>query len=126
MLYQLLANLVLLVHLGFIVFVLGGGLLVMKWRRVAWVHLPAAAWGMIVELKGWICPLTPLENWLRAQADQTGYEGDFLAHYLLSGLYPAGLTQEIQIVSGIIVLVVNLTVYGCLWWRASRRTGRTR
>lgn len=116
--YTLLADLVLIVHLAFVVFVLGGGLLVLRWRWIAWLHLPAAVWGAVVEFSGWICPLTPLENWLRTQAGETGYEGDFIARYLLPLLYPDALTHDVQVVLGTVVLVVNGLVYGYLW-RAS-------
>lgn len=93
----------------------------MKWPRAAWLHLPAVLWGAIVEFTGWICPLTPLENWLREQADQTGYREDFIAHYLLPTLYPDGLTRDIQLVLGAIVLAINLPIYGWLWRRSRRQ-----
>jgi hypothetical protein len=115
--YHVLADLVLLLHLGFVLFVLLGGLLVLKWPRAMWVHLPAAAWGAVVEFSGWVCPLTPLENWFRAQAGQAGYDGDFLAQHLLPILYPTGLTREVQLVLGISVVVVNGVIYGWLWRR---------
>ncbi|TKS58596.1 MAG: hypothetical protein EWM72_02892 [Nitrospira sp.] len=115
MLYSLLADLVLLLHLAYVLFVLFGGLLVLKWRRAAWLHLPAVAWGAFVEFSGWICPLTPLENWLRARGGGQGYEGDFLEYYLLALLYPDGLTRATQTVLGAIVISLNLAVYGWLW-----------
>ena len=118
MLYLLLADSVLILHLSFVCFVLFGGLLILRWPRIAWWHLPAIAWGAVVEFSGWICPLTPLENWLRAQGRGQGYEGDFLEHYLLALLYPDGLTRATQIVLGLMVLAVNLTVYRWLWRRA--------
>ena len=118
--YPFLADLVLIVHLAFVVFVLVGGLLVLRWRWIAWLHLPAAVWGAVVEFTGWICPLTPLENWLRAQAGKAVYEGDFVFRYLLPMLYPEALTHDIQLVLGALVLVVNLVIYGWLW-RARRR-----
>jgi len=116
--YPLLADLVLIVHLAFVVFVLCGGLLVLRWRWVAWLHLPAVAWGAFVEFSGWICPLTPLENWLRAQAGEADYDGDFVLRYLLPMLYPEALTHDIQVVLGALVLVVNLAIYGWLWRRS--------
>jgi hypothetical protein len=115
--YQLLADLVLIVHLAFVVFVLCGGLLVLKWRWIAWLHLPAALWGAVVEFTGWICPLTPLENWLREQGGETTYAGDFIARYLQPILYPDALTPDIQVMLGALVLVVNLAIYGWLWRR---------
>jgi len=119
--YQLLADLVVIIHLVFVLFVLCGGLLVLRWRWVAWFHLPAIAWGTFVEFSGWICPLTPLENWLRMQGSEAAYTGDFIARYLLPILYPAALTHEVQVVFGTLVLVVNLAIYGWLWG-AGRRT----
>jgi len=120
MLYSLLADLVLILHLSFVLFVLFGGLLVLKWRRAAWLHLPAVAWGAFVEFSGWICPLTPLENWLRAQAGEATYAGDFLVRYLSSLLYPEALTRDLQVVFGTLVVVLNLAIYGWLW-RAGKR-----
>lgn len=115
--YQLLADLVLIIHLAFAAFVLCGGLLVLKRRWVVWLHLPAMVWGAYVEFSGWICPLTPLENWLRTEGGGSGYKGDFLEHYLLVFLYPEGLTRPIQIALGLAVLSLNLAIYGWLWWR---------
>lgn len=115
MLYRLCADLIVILHLGFVLFVLLGGLLALKWRRVAWFHLPAALWGAAVEFGGWLCPLTPLENWLRTQGDAHGYSSDFVAHYVLPVLYPTELTREVQIMLGIAVLAVNCSIYGWLW-----------
>lgn len=120
MLYGLLADVVVLLHLLFVIFVLFGGLLALKWPWVVRLHLPAAAWGALVEFSGWLCPLTPLENWLREQAGQQTYRTDFLDRYLLPILYPDGLTREMQFVLGSIVLLVNGTVYGILWRRHNR------
>ena len=92
--YLLLADLVLIIHLAFVIFVLCGGLLVLRWRWIAWLHLPAVVWGAVVEFTGWICPLTPLENWLRAQGGETTYRSDFIAQYLLPVLYPEDLTRD--------------------------------
>ena len=123
--YPLLADLVLIVHLAFVVFVLCGGLLVLRWRWIAWLHLPAAVWGAVVEFTGWICPLTPLENWLRAQAGQTGYRSDFVAYYLLPVLYPGDLTRDVQLMLGTVVLVINISVYGWLWRRTQSHRHRS-
>lgn len=114
MIYRVLADGVLVLHLGFVVFVVLGGLLVLRWRRVAWVHLPAAGWGALIELAGWICPLTPLENRLRHLGGEAGYGGGFVEHYLLPVLYPGGLTRETQITLGLLVLAINAVVYGIL------------
>ena len=121
--YPLLANLVLIVHLAFVVFVLCGGLLVLRWQWIAWLHLPAAVWGAVVEFSGWICPLTPLENWLRAQGGEVGYEQDFIARYLLPILYPGDLTRELQLLFGTVVVVLNAAVYWWLWRRVRTRGG---
>lgn len=114
MLHALLADLILLLHLAFILFVVLGGLLVFRHAWVAWLHVPAVAWGVAVELMGWICPLTPLENRLRALAGQGGYDGDFIGAYLLAVIYPDGLTRDIQIGLGLGALLLNLLVYGRL------------
>ena len=120
MLYGLLADSVVLFHLVFILFVLFGGLLVLKWRRVAWVHVPASVWGVLNELLGWWCPLTPLENWLRENSGRPGYETGFIEHYILPIVYPDQLTREIQIVLGGLVLLINGLIYGVLLRRVLR------
>jgi len=120
-LYRLLADAVVVVHSLFVVFVVLGGLAVLRWPRLAWGHLPAAAWGAMIEFGGWICPLTPLEKWLRVRAGEAAYQGGFIEHYMLPILYPPGLTREIQIVLGLIVLAINLAVYGYLLHRRVRR-----
>jgi hypothetical protein len=120
--YLLLADLVVWVHLAFVVFVVVGGLLVMKWPRLIWIHLPAVFWGIAIELSGWICPLTPLENWLRHKGGEENYQFDFVARYLLPMLYPQGLTRGSQIVLGALVLVVNVAIYG--WVLRKRKVER--
>lgn len=115
MLYGSLADFVVVLHAAFVLFVLVGGLLALKWPWIVRLHLPAVTWAAVVEFSGWLCPLTPLENWLRAQAGGHGYETDFIGHYLLPILYPAGLTREVQMVLGSIVLIVNGAVYALLW-----------
>jgi hypothetical protein len=109
--YRLLADLVLLFHLGFILFVVLGGLLALRWRQVAWLHVPAALWGVYIQFTGAICPLTPLENGLRRMGGQAGYSGGFVEHYLLSIIYPAGLTRDVQMVLGVVVLSVTAAIY---------------
>ena len=124
MLFRVLADLVVVVHFAFVLLVVLGGLLVLRWPRVAWVQLPAAVWGMVIEWAGWICPLTPLENSLRARGGAAGYGGGFVEHYLLHVLYPAGLTRNGQVVLGLAVLAVNAVAYGVLvarWRRADDR-----
>jgi hypothetical protein len=108
---RLLADLTVLVHLAFVAFVVLGGLLAVTWPRVAWVHLPAAAWGAWVELAGWVCPLTPLENWLRTRGGGPAYTSSFVEHHVLPVLYPASLPPELQYGLGAFVIVVNAVVY---------------
>ncbi len=112
MVYSGLADLVLVVHLLFVVFVVFGGLLALRWPRVAYVHVPVALYGAVIEFVGFICPLTPLENWLRRRGGESGYEGGFIEHYVTAALYPTGLTREIQLALGVGVLVLNAIVYG--------------
>ena len=111
------ANALLLIHLGFVFFVALGGLLVLRWRRAAWVHLPCAGWGILIELTGWVCPLTPLENHFRRLAGEAGYDGGFLQNYVWSMLYPGGLTRGMQVMLGLALLALNLYIY----WRAFAR-----
>lgn len=117
---RLAAEGVVLLHFAFILFVVLGGLLVLRRPRLAWLHLPAAAWGSAIEFGGWFCPLTPLEQVLRRRAGLAPYEGGFLDHYIFPLLYPDGLTRELQMVLGAAVLVVNLGVYAMLLIRRSR------
>jgi hypothetical protein len=122
MMFRLLADATVGVHLAFVLFVIGGGLLVLRWPRVAWVHLPAAAWGAWVEFAGWICPLTPLENWLRQRGGQAAYSTSFVDEYILPVLYPAALTRDTQLLLGGLVLAINAGVYLLVLNRAARRT----
>ncbi|MGH7427822.1 MAG: DUF2784 domain-containing protein [Candidatus Methylomirabilaceae bacterium] len=117
--YRLLADLVVILHLAFVVFALFGVLLALRWKRIVWLQAPAALWAAAIEFGGWICPLTPLEVWLREQAGGTGYRSGFIEYYLLPVLYPAGLTREAQFVLGAAVLAVNIATYAWLWrrWR---------
>jgi hypothetical protein len=115
--YSLLANLVVLLHFTFVLFVLFGGLLTVKWPRVVWIHGPALLWGCIVEFTGTVCPLTPLESQLRMQGGEAGYEGDFVSRWLLPILYPESLTPSIQLALGAFVLVLNVAIYTWIWRR---------
>ena len=124
MLYGVAADLLVVVHLAFVGFVVLGGFAVPRWPRLAWVHLPAVAWGVGIELTGGICPLTPVEQWLRVEAGATGYDEDFIAHYLLPVLYPAGLTREAQIALGVVACGINAAAYG--WWIRRVRSVRRR
>jgi Protein of Unknown function (DUF2784) len=119
--YRLLADMVLALHLLFVLFVVLGGLLLMRWPSLAWVHLPAAVWGTLIELAGWICPLTPLEQMLRRRAGGAGYQGGFIEHYILPVLYPGNLTRNIQLVLAAVVVVVNLSIYGYVIRRTRSR-----
>ncbi|MFO7304119.1 MAG: DUF2784 domain-containing protein [Gammaproteobacteria bacterium] len=120
MLYRLLADTTLVVHLAFVIFVVLGGLLVLRWRWVAWLHVPAVLWGTLVELTGRVCPLTPLEVRLRALGGEQGYQGGFIEHYVTSWIYPEGLTRELQVVLGIAALTINIIVYALVIARARR------
>jgi len=111
LIYRALADVVLIAHFAFVLFVVLGGLLVLRWPRLAWLHLPAAIWGVLIEYSGWICPLTPLENSLRTRGGEAGYSGGFIEHYIQPVLYPSGLTRSTQIVLGSLLLILNLTAY---------------
>jgi hypothetical protein len=115
------ADLVVVIHFAFVLFVVLGGLLVLRWPRLAYVHIPAAVWGTLIEFAGWICPLTPLEQSLRQRAGGQGYSGSFVEHYVLPLLYPTALTRDIQLLLGTGVLIVNLAVYAYLLRRRSQR-----
>lgn len=120
MIYRILAELVVVVHLFFILFVIFGGFAALKWQWMALFHIPVAAWGAIVELKSWVCPLTPWENKLRLMAGQEGYSEGFIEHYILPIIYPAGLTRDIQTTLGLSVIVINLVIYGVFLYRMFR------
>jgi len=122
MIFRLAAEAVLLAHLAFILFALLGGVLALRWRRIPVVHLPAAIWGLYIELSGRVCPLTYLENHLRIRAGESDYTESFIEHYLLALIYPAGLTREIQFALAAVVIVVNVAIYG--WHLARRRPSR--
>ncbi len=119
--YALLADLALLLHFGFILFVVIGGLAVLSRPRLAWLHLPAVAWGTVVELFGWFCPLTDLENNWRRQAGGPGYDSSFIDRYLTPLIYPDQLTREAQIILGLIILTINLLLYSYLWQRIKKQ-----
>ena len=113
----MLANAVVLAHIAFVMFVILGGVIVLRWRPVAWAHVPAVIWGVVVEVAGWECPLTPLENWLWARSGASGYAGGFVEHYLVPVLYPEELTRELQLALGALALLVNFAIY----WPMIRR-----
>ncbi len=115
--YVWLADLVLLVHLAFVLFAVLGGLLVLRRPKVAWIHLPCGVWAAFVEFAGIVCPLTPLEIRFRLLGGELGYRGDFIGHYVTAALYPADLTRGVQIALGGVVVILNLAVY----WRVVAR-----
>jgi hypothetical protein len=119
MLYRALADVVLTAHLCFVLFVALGGLLALRWPRVALVHVPVALYGAMIEFVGFLCPLTPLENALRRRGGEAGYAGGFIDHYLTAAIYPDGLTRRAQLVLGVAVLLLNAAVYS-VWWRRRR------
>jgi hypothetical protein len=119
--YGRLAELVVVLHFCFVLFVLFGGALALRWPKMVWIHLPAAAWGALISFAGWVCPLTPLEKWLRRQGGAAGYEGGFIEHYILPVLYPRGLTHEVQIALGVIVILLNVLIYRHVYRQFRRR-----
>ena len=125
-LYRLGADLVVGAHLAFLVFVVGGGLLVWRWPRAAALHLPAAIWGALLSFFNWGCPLTPLENWLRMRSGGAGYETSFIERYLTPLVYPEGLTPDLQVFLGLLVVVANLAAYGFAVgrWLRKREAGK--
>lgn len=123
MFYSLLADAVLLFHLAFVLFVVFGALLLRRFPRLAWLHLPAVTWAGLIEITGQVCPLTPLENHLRRLGGEAGYSGGFVEHYLLPIIYPQGLTRQMQIGLGVAVFTINVVAYA-LWQRRARRHER--
>jgi len=119
--HKLAADLLVVIHALFVLFVVLGGVVVWRWPRLAWLHLPAAAWGAWIEFTGSICPLTPLEQSLRRAAGGIGYEGGFIDHYLLPVLYPAGMERGAQWTLGLLVVGLNLAIYGRLLLRRGKR-----
>ena len=122
MIYRLLANVVVILHLGFVAFVILGGFLLRRWPRLVYVHVPVAIWGALIEFAGWVCPLTPLENHLRRLGGQAGYSAGFVEHYLIPVLYPRALTRNVQYVLGAVVIAINVVAY-VRFSRRRRKTG---
>ena len=116
-----LADLVLLTHLGFILFVILGGLFVLKWKKLAWLHMPCVIWGIGIEITGGICPLTPLENRLRFAVDETGYSGGFIEHYITPLIYPSGLTSSLQVLLGLLLLTAYTIFYSVFFIRIYKK-----
>jgi hypothetical protein len=123
MLYRLAADIVVIVHFGFIVFVIVGGFLAIRWPRIAWVHLPVVAYGSLIEFFSFVCVLTPLEQWLRARSGSGGYDTSFTEHYILPLVYPSVLTYRLQLILGVSVIVINVVAYS-LVIRKRRTRGR--
>ena len=121
--YHRLADFLVLLHFTFVLFVLFGGLLILIWRWMIWLHLPAAGWGALIEFTGWTCPLTPLEHWLRETGGGPRYQSGFIEYYILPLLYPAGLTGQLQVLLGLLVLLLNCGVY-LLMFRRRRQSMR--
>lgn len=121
MLYLFLADLVAIIHLVFILFSVGGGFLALRWKRCAYVHIPAVIWAVLIELMGWVCPLTPLENWLRQRAGADVYATGFIEHYILPIIYPSALTRSLEITLGIFLLSLNVAVYAWIGFRSARK-----
>jgi hypothetical protein len=122
--YRIAADAVVIIHLGFVAFVMVGGLLALRWPRLVFVHLPAMTWGILIEFFGWTCPLTPLENTLRKAGGMAGYTGGFVEQYLIPVMYPAHLTRAIQVALGLLLLISNVPVYVVLlrrWGKALHR-----
>lgn len=120
MIYRLLADVVVAIHVCFVLFVVFGGFLLRRWPKLIYAHIPAAVWGVMIEFGGWVCPLTPLENSLRMRGGEAGYQGDFIDHYVIPLLYPHGLNRNIQTLLGIIAFSVNAIAY-YIYFRSRRR-----
>ena len=118
------ADLIVAIHFAFVLFVVLGGLLALRWPRVVWLHVPAVVWGALVEFTGWICPLTPLENRLRRAGGEAEYQGDFIARYILPALYPDGLTRSDQLILGALALAFNAAVYTLVFLRHRRSAAK--
>jgi hypothetical protein len=121
MLYRLAADLMLVLHFGFIAFVVVGAVGIMRWPKLAWLHAPAAAWGAWIEISGGICPLTTLENRFRLSAGEEGYATSFVEYYLLPVIYPGGLTRTVQLVLAAAVIIINVSLYTYVLRRARKR-----
>lgn len=120
MIYRFLADATAVVHFAFVLFVALGGFIVLRWHRVAWLHVPAAIWGALIEIMNWECPLTTWEDLFRMRAGMRGYSEGFIAHYIYRLIYPPGLTRGVQIAIAAFVLVVNVTIYSLLTFRSRR------
>ncbi len=120
MVFRLLADIVMLLHFSFILFAVLGAVLLLRWPRMIWLHLPAAIWAMAIQFYGGRCPLTPLENRLRAMAGDASYHESFIEHYIGAIIYPGEITSEIKILLGLGVLAINLGLYTWIFKRRRR------
>ena len=123
MIYLALADLVVVLHMAFVLFAALGGLLAFKWRRAALLHIPAALWAALIEFAGWECPLTPLENWLRRLGGEAGYQTGFIERYLIPVIYPSSFTRGLHVALGFLVLGVNLAICWTIWRRQALARG---
>lgn len=121
MLWNFLAFFLVITHLVFVAFALVGGVAVLRWPRLAWIHLPAVAWGAWVQFAHRICPLTPLENWLRVRAGEAAYSSGFIEHYVAPVLYPSRMGSGLQVLLGGLLIAVNVCAYAVVWRRHRRR-----
>jgi len=121
-LIRILISVVILIHFAFLCFVILGAFLVVRWPRLIWFHVPAVVWGLLIEFAGVICPLTPLEKWLRSLAGQSVYAGGFINNYIISLIYPEGLTREAQMLLGVMLIAVNVIAYTWVYQRRRRAT----
>ena len=124
MLYRILADATAILHFAFVLFVALGGLLVLRWRRLAWIHLPAAIWGALIEIMNWTCPLTAYENLFRVRGGMQGYGDDFIAYHIFRLIYPDGLTRTMQFAIAAFVLLINTAVYAKVFPVTFRRSRR--
>ena len=122
MFFALAADLLIIVHLGFIGFVILGGFMLLKWRWLIFVHLPAVLWGVLLGFQGWICPLTPLEQALRRMSGQQGYTGGFIQHYILPVIYPPALKEDIQLILGVLLILINVIIYLWVFLKPDRKS----
>jgi len=121
MFYRVLADITVIIHFLFILFVITGALLALRWKKIILLHIPAVIWGAVVEYTGWICPLTPWENRFRTLAGEAVYRGDFIGNYILPVIYPGDLTRDMQIVLGTTVIFINVLLYGTIIYRSVKR-----
>ena len=126
MLYSLTADILILIHLSFICFVLIGGFLALKWKWLIFLHIPCIIWAVLIEFYGWICPLTPFEQQLRQAGGEAGYSGGFIDHYIVSIIYPSGLTHKMQLFLGILVILINIAAYALVVIHYRKRRIKTR